>query len=575
MFRLFGIVLCTMMTLGIFAKEVPVNIAKQVSNNFFISNYSNFHDNSLKSFNNPTVHVKNLNGNPAYYIFNYDTDGFVIVSGDDAVEPILGFSYEGGFDHNNIAPALQNWFEGTLSHIQSARTQNKAASSKVSKEWNKYLSNNLKIGGPSKDKIVTPLLSSKWNQDNPYNDSCPPHSMGPSGKCYAGCVATTMGQVMYYHRYPPQGTGTYSYYHPHFMNLSANFGNTTYEWGSMTNIINNNSRSHIAQLLVQCGISVDMNYSPYGSSATLSKALLAMKQHFSYSSRARLYEMGDYPDSIWHMMIKDNLELDIPLLYRGTGTQGGHAFVCDGYYNNNRFHFNWGWSGSNDGFFFLDNMSFSMGQAAIFDMVPYDYPYCGPTRTLTETNRYFEDGSGYSKYWNNTDCEWLIAPENNLPITLTFSKFKTESGKDILHIYDGSSANTTLIGSYSGHSLPPVIQSTGNKLFLKFVTDGNHNDMGFEAFYTSIPAGINHNENDHQFSVYPNPATNKLTIEFNEPTTKSGTLNLISIDGKIVLSREFQSNEKQLIDVSNISNGVYLLNIRTENGVSNQKVVIK
>ncbi len=209
---------------------------------------------------------------------------------------------------------------------------------------------------------------------------CPEDFDGPCERTYAGCVATAMAQVMFYYKYPLQGTGSHSYNDYPYGYQSANFGNTTYSWNSMENQIMGYNNPAIAELLYHCGVSVNMNYGPDGSSASSSYVVSALINYFNYSPSIDLVHRDSYTDSEWKNILIENLDNKIPLYYDGYDEDQwvGHAFVCDGYQNEDYFHFNWGWSGYYNGYFYLDNLNvggsnFSSWQGAIIYIYPATY----------------------------------------------------------------------------------------------------------------------------------------------------------------------------------------------------------
>lgn len=171
---------------------------------------------------------------------------------------------------------------------------------------------------------------------------------------------------MKYHNYPTHGYGTHSYAHTtangfanNYGTLTANYGATTYNWASMPNNVTS-SNSAVATLIYQCGVSVNMNYDDQGSGAYLSDVPEAMNYHFTYSTQYADRVM--YSDDDWALLIKNSLDSLRPVLYGGNdASMGGHAFVCDGYQNSgtysNMFHFNWGWSGSSNGYVYLSDIA--------------------------------------------------------------------------------------------------------------------------------------------------------------------------------------------------------------------------
>lgn len=320
------------------------------------------------------AYTKTVDEIAVYYIFNTEAkQGFVIVSAENDVYPILGYSYEGIYtDHPGFEAANFNyWMDNYTDQIIHVRNNSLKADEDISTAWNDLLTTGQ---APKEIEEVDPLLSTLWNQGTYYNQLCPADNSGPGGHVYAGCVATAMGMVMKYHDHPEQGTGSHSYNASGYGNQSADFGATTYNWASMPNQVNSNNTS-VATLLYHLGVSVDMQYSPSGSGAFSSDARDAMVEYFSYSENAQLLPKNSFPIETFTYKIKNELNLNRPVYYSGSGNGGGHAFVCDGYQGDSHFHFNWGWSGYGNGYFYLNNLnpggsSFNQGQSALF----YTYP---------------------------------------------------------------------------------------------------------------------------------------------------------------------------------------------------------
>ena len=177
---------------------------------------------------------------------------------------------------------------------------------------------------------------------------------------YAGCVATAMGQVMKFWDYPERGTGSHTYYPEGYAQQTANFGETDYHFELMPLALDSTSTEedyfYIAQFLHHCGIAVDMQYSGHGSGAYSFDVPIALSSYFGYTTDTDLPTLSFwgfqwYTIEEWKQMLKDGgLDENLPLYYSGSDDNGagGHAFVCDGYDENDYFHFNWGWSGRDD-----------------------------------------------------------------------------------------------------------------------------------------------------------------------------------------------------------------------------------
>ncbi|HNX01137.1 MAG TPA: C10 family peptidase [Candidatus Cloacimonadota bacterium] len=305
------------------------------------------------------------------YLVEYSR-GFVLLSADDACNPIIGYGYNtlvNGLDHN---PSFSEFIENhkmAVSDITNQRLDNSVTAAK----WNAILNNQLSRDGT---RSLHPLLSTTWDQGTPYNMYCPVDAAGPGGRVWAGCVATAMAQVMKYWNWPVTGVGSHSYHPSGYATQSANFGNTTYHWENMPNSVGM-PNTDVGTLLWHLGISVNMMYAPDGSGAYSYQAAQALRQYFRYDSGLSLVSRDGYSDTEWDNLVRSQLDNALPMYYDGSGPGGGHAFVCDGYQNSNYFHFNWGWSGSYNGYFYLSNLnpgySFNDGQDIITNMKPQNY----------------------------------------------------------------------------------------------------------------------------------------------------------------------------------------------------------
>ena len=341
-----------------------------------------------------------------FYVFGGE-NCFVIVSADDCVKPILGYSDENSFGTDMMPENVYSWLKDYDNQIKAFVDKEIKASSDVRSRWQ-----NLKAGIVPQEKAansISPLIETKWNQSNPYNALCP--KVG-SQTTYSGCVATAMAQVMKYWEYPTHGMGIHSYTWNN-QTLSADFGTTTYDWGNMedvynyyyysgnnytfvtTNAVQNNA---VATLMYHCGVSVDMDYGTNGSGAVTAHVADALKTYFNYKPTAIFKNRTGYDKDAWIAMLLEDLAAGRPVQYSGSdaGGGGGHSFVCDGYDAEDLFHFNWGWAGHYDGYYSIDAMEPGIGgigagqgiytanQGAIFGIEPFRSDASEPTN-LTAT----------------------------------------------------------------------------------------------------------------------------------------------------------------------------------------------
>jgi hypothetical protein len=453
----------------------------------------------IKSQNNIQLSYtsKTQSGQPAWYVFTTGANGYVILSADELAYPVMAYSYNSQFfnDEKLFPPAFVFWMEQRTLEIEEIRQLSIPADLETTQLWS-----DLKAGtfqsSQEKTRSVEPLLNSAWNQDCRYNEQCPVDAAGPCGRVYAGCVATAMGQIMYYWRFPQTGNGTNSYNASPYGTQYVNFGATTYKWDEMKGSINT-SHPELAKFLYHAGVSVNMGYSPTGSGANSESVPAAMKNKFRYQS-ANYRSKTFYTTTNWNNMLIDNLDNKYPIYYSGSGSQGGHAFNIDGYQGTDHFHFDWGWSGYYNGYYYLSNLNpgtntFNNWQAAVMDIYPPSatYPqYCSGQKTLTAMSGSFDDGSGpVANYQANTNCSWLISPSVPVDwIRLNFVYLDTETSNDIVTVYDGETTAAPVLGTYSGSTLPTMLQSTGQHMLVTFTSNSSVQNNGFLVEYSTNPS---------------------------------------------------------------------------------------
>lgn len=296
------------------------------------------------------------NGKPLYYVFNVgESRGFIIVSADDRAKAILGYSDSGSFDITNIPENLRYWLDSYAQEL----TQLVLIPDENSKTTDKVELTTELIPNKSKSAInaVPPLLGNiKWDQGAPFNNFCPVINTPNTGdRAAVGCVATAMAQIMKYYNWPVTGTGSNSYTTTTLkLNLSANFGATTYDWANMTDAYGTSStqiqKDAVATLMYHCGVATNMDYNTTSGTSS-SSAGIALKTYFGYDPNIQQYYRDYYTRTEWINMLKSELDAARPVLYTGVSASAGHMFVCDGYDENGLFHFNWGWSGMGNGYF--------------------------------------------------------------------------------------------------------------------------------------------------------------------------------------------------------------------------------
>lgn len=284
-------------------------------------------------------------GNPAIYIFGENAkEGYMLLSADDAVAPLLGYADNGNFDFENMPPQMKAWLEGYARQVEYAR--NKGMGS---------------YKAPAKDsrKVVEPMMQTIWNQSAPFNLYTP--KVGGTSTP-TGCVATAMAQVMKYWNYPETAVGTGTITNPATgRSESMQLGEENFQWSSMLNSYNDTYTDEeadaVAYLMKACGYASGMSYSTYMSGTFSILAGKAMSDNFLYNPNIMYFQRDYYTASEWDDIVYNEVSNGRPVLYGAQSTSGGHEFVCDGYSGDGFYHFNWGWGGMSDGYFILDALN--------------------------------------------------------------------------------------------------------------------------------------------------------------------------------------------------------------------------
>ena len=375
------VALVLMVAMPTFAERVTSETARKAATTFL-------NNNGAKA--TQLTDLSKTAGFPNLYIFTAN-EGFVVMSADDCVQPILGYSMTGRFVAENMPTNVSGWLQGYNDEIQYAIDNKLKATAETANLWKDLIGGNSKAGKAT--VVVDALIQTTWDQDPGYNDLCP-YDSNAGELTVTGCVATAMAQIMRYWEYPSHGTGSHSYTpssHPEYGVQSVNYAQATYDWTAMPL---HSSSDEIAKLMYHCGVSVDMMYgigSEGGSGAYSNDIPNALTTYFNYKSGSSFISKSYSSSTSWNNTIKTELDAGRPVEYNGSGSGGGHAFVCDGYDSNNYFHFNWGWSGANDGFYSLSNLvpgsggsgggsySFTQNQSAVIGIQPKACTASAPT----------------------------------------------------------------------------------------------------------------------------------------------------------------------------------------------------
>lgn len=295
----------------------------------------------------------------SYYVFpNANSKGFTIVSGDDRLPEIVGYSSQGSYDENNLPEgfisfmkAYQNLYNKV--NLGDAETLKNLAEIKA---WR-----NKKNASAETSSAVAPLLGNiEWDQTSPYNNMCPRYDSVHVAA--TGCVATAMAQVMAYYKYPKQLKADIPGYVNRWNGIPMEIPTITreegvYDWDNMLPKYNKEAnatqqqKDAVAKLMYHCGAAVQMNYGPE-SAASVSASKLA--KYFGYDADLMMdLSRSTFSLDKWMQIIDTELAAGRPVLYGGQASDGGHQFICDGKDGEGLYHINWGWSGSQNGYFDL------------------------------------------------------------------------------------------------------------------------------------------------------------------------------------------------------------------------------
>ncbi len=285
------------------------------------------------------VATRSVNAEPAIYVFSTDDSGYMLVSADDVAVPVLGIVEHGKYNETQLPPAMKSWIDEYATQIAWAREN-------ITETDAHYLPRPEYTG-------IAPMLSTQWNQGEPYNNYCP---MVGDKRCYTGCVATALAQILAYHKYPVNGTGSLSYTWDS-QTLSYDYSTANFDWDMMIDNYDDEytdaQASAVANLMYACGVGVSMGYGTSASSASISKIPSLLSNNLGYNKSTHIEYREHYDILGWEKMIYTHLRDYGPVLYLGSSNWSGHAFVCDGYSSDGYFHINWGWGGTSDGYFML------------------------------------------------------------------------------------------------------------------------------------------------------------------------------------------------------------------------------
>jgi len=440
-----------------------------------------------------------------YYVFALQPKGFVIVAADNRVEPILGYSYDNNFEVANMPAHVRGWLGNYEKQIEAVVKQDIAPTAETTTKWSRLKAGQA-MSTRSNNTVVGPLLTTTWDQGQYYNALCPEDANGPDGHVLTGCVATAMAQIINYWGYPVHGRGSHSYnvsgLDPNSMPVGTNvtgygtlvvhFDSATYDYANMPDALTATSTPQevqaVAQLMYHCGVAVNMFYGYSESGAYEEDVRAALISYYGFAPTLGYTQKQMYTNTEWTDSLRANIDRGEPVFYCGSGI-GVHAFVLDGYKQDDFFHFNFGWSGFGDGWYMISainpSWSYNDWQSAIMGVRPSNEEHAAICHKImyVQNNDYFtvtepidlypmRGGSEYkaTNEWTGVRINLNLVPEDSLDqLVLDILDFGNEQS---VVIYDGINQD----------SLVRVIETRGFSNYDGLPTDSIFQNMACTDF---------------------------------------------------------------------------------------------
>ena len=549
-----------------------------------------------------------MNNSPAYYVFNkVGGNGFVIVSGDDIIKPILAYSYVNSFHVENMPDNLRAWMAYYREQINWAREENIVSDEETIWAWER-LRDEIDSAKNSEEVLIETAL---WDQTAPYNLLCPTIN---GTQAPTGCVATALAIVMKYNRWPDQGSGmTFQYTTKQYkQTLSATY-NIVYDWDNMLNKYEKGNYSTeqaeaVSQLMYHCGVFSEMDYTPRSSGALTLTAMGGMVRYMKYDKSMTLQSREWYTEAEWNSLLKKELDAGRLIIYGGSNNkEEGHQFVLDGYKQND-YHVNWGWGGTANGYYSLSALDpdsqgvggntgggFTVGQDAVIGVKKSEEGsgYCD---NLAFMSGFTESGEMFSGL---TTTETTFIPQVRFTVKAGFYinyGIRNFSGAIVLALVDKHgnikefitrevSVNGLKIGYGSGNVFSCSIANIpeeGDRIWMMYKSqDGNEwkrvrgdRDTITEIIVKELSVSVVENADfsDVNLIAVTNDMTKTIYIKSPIPILE---FSLVDIKGRIIKKTEGLESVDYTLSYSDCIGGTYIVQVVTSAGMSSTKVIIK
>ena len=584
-------IILLLFSLHLFADPVDSTEAKQVALNYYSSFINQRGGNSINLKKTIVKQYKNIT---TRYTFVFDNLDYIIVSADNSTVPIFAYSIDNSYNENQIPASCEFWMQSEYDELVYYVRTNSISNANTISQWNNIKQ---KIFNQTRG-AVSPLTKTKWGQTTTNDGECPGYNNNVNGNsscncghCTAGCVAIAMAQIM------------------KFWNHSG----TSFDWCNMPDYLikydytlpypytrpyYEAERNAIAALVSDCGIKANMDYcsSSCASSSTIGDARQALQNSYDYSSD--MLHRYRWLTISWKPKMRKSLDDGNPILYGGNSSDAGHAFVCDGYQNDNYFHFNWGWNGYSDGYFYIDDddgspvIDYKKWQEAIFYIHPnqqsaIDCNYCNESisvsNTVTSNNPYNQ---------NFPMITWLgLSPFFNYnfffnPIKPLFSNIISENGETRLEYYEMSSGTMLATNVTIPNKIDVKFNAYNNIVLKNFKTEP---DAIFSAYTSICPynngklnnlsknnSTLNNLIIEKEFTVFPNPNNGNMQVSYEIPLNTNGTFEVYNMIGDKLFSYPLVGGENTFsISHTDLNPGIYFYRaIAGDKLIGKDKIVV-
>ena len=581
---------------------IPVGDAMQASKNFLAERVGAAKASQLELTLVSTEY--SADGTPVTYRFSVGDKGFIITSATDLADPVLAYSLESNFKEGIGSDIYVENYAKNIEFLMA----NPAAAMPNRNSWDHYLTSDFKPYAAKGNPCVEPLVTTRWTQEQYYNTMCPYNpqcSYDLDSRSYVGCVALTMANILYYYRYPEHGYGIVSYIPKEYDDESGqliytyprqtvNYSQSTYDYDAMANSLSAYD-GELAKLIYHCGVSVRMSYGHDGSGSQSEYAMNALQDHYFFNNNSQFRSVSDVTASEWLELAKSELDARRPLFFSGrSASAGGHAWIVDGYTtinNSTYFHVNWGWAGSNNGYYKIDNMRTTghgnFNEEGTNTMMTYLMPDSAAIEKPAESSKRvtasfgtISDGAGNMKYAPNSNRRWVLSCPDATAYKLEFSKLKVKNGDKVI-VYNGgteaagikqqysgnylmaacndySSNGDAIHADYEGQPLPAAITVNADSVLVVFTSTANsETDYGFVLNYEVTNFNKSTCKNSTTYTAQTAVITDKLNNavgdndDYRASHVCEHTLNLQFCDKLVYAFQKFDLKEGDFVDIYN------------------------